>query len=442
MPLRSTQELPTAVDAVSSVCTGETTCDALVRRCLANVERSEDEICAWQHVARQPAINIASELDGSSRKRPLAGVVVGIKDIIDTADMPTTHGSPIFEGHRPQRDAACVAALKESGAIVLGKTVTTEFAYLRPPKTSNPLDLNRTPGGSSSGSAAAVAEGMVPVALGTQTVGSLIRPAAFCGLVGFKPTFGKISTEGVGRLAESLDTVGVLARTIEDIRLIVEHLASIDPKGIVSSSPDILFASLPSIREQHASAFDVIARVQRELSARHIGWADKDFSSTVEACWRVHRTIVSFEACRNFRSLFAKYPEQVGQQIAMLVAVGSLVTAADYAAAISEAVDLRQRFDDLMLDGKVLILPSTLGEAPPKSLGTGDPMLNSPWTLLHAPTATIPVSVGRDGMPLGVQIVSRRGNDRRVLDIAERLLGLLAEPVDVERHAAQSSAKV
>src|SRR3954451_11300944 len=192
----------------------------LVAGCLERIAAREPEVRAWAHLDPEAALAQARDRDAEAPRGPLHGIPVGVKDIVDTADMPTAYGSPIYAGHRPGRDADCVAWLREAGAVILGKTVTTEFATYEPPPTVNPLDSARTPGGSSSGSAAAVADGMVPLALGSQTAGSTIRPASFCGIAGFKPGHGWRSTRGVKRLSEGLDTLGVLARGVSDAALL------------------------------------------------------------------------------------------------------------------------------------------------------------------------------------------------------------------------------
>lgn len=207
--------IPTALEAARRIADGSLTCEALARACLERIAEREPEVRAWQHLDPDAALEAARRLDRTG-SGPLKGLPVGVKDIIDTGDMPTGYGSALYEGFRPPRDAACVALARRAGALMLGKTVSTEFAYFQPGRTRNPQDPGRTPGGSSSGSAAAVADGMVPLAFGTQTAGSVIRPASYCGCVGYKPTFGLIDRTGVRPFADSLDTVGVFARTVED----------------------------------------------------------------------------------------------------------------------------------------------------------------------------------------------------------------------------------
>ena len=228
--------LLTATAAAMRVAAGELTSEQLVRACLERIAERDGDVCAWEYVDPAAALNEARARDSTPPRGPLHGVPVGVKDIIDTADMPTGYGSPIWRGHRPARDAACVALVREAGAVVLGKTVTTELAYFSPGRTANPHDLGRTPGGSSSGSAAAVADHMVPVALGTQTAGSIIRPAAFCGVVGYKPSFGTISRSGVMPFAETLDTVGSLAASVADAALLV---------SVAAGRPDLLVGDGP-----------------------------------------------------------------------------------------------------------------------------------------------------------------------------------------------------
>ena len=214
-----------AAEAARRIAAGEVTSEALVRACLERIEVREPNVAAWSWLDPGRAIEVARAKDRTGAQGPLHGVPIGVKDIVDTCEMPTAYGSPIYRNHRPVADAACIAHSRNAGAIVLGKTVTTEFAFRYPGRTRNPHDVRHSPGGSSSGSAAAVAEGMVPLAIGTQTAGSVIRPAAYCGVLGYKPTFGTVSLAGVRHLSESFDTLGCMARTLEDIALYVPTCA-------------------------------------------------------------------------------------------------------------------------------------------------------------------------------------------------------------------------
>ncbi len=226
-----------AVEIARRVASGEATCEAVVRACLSRIAEREPEVQAWHHLDPERVIRHARELDRSAKRGPLIGVPFGAKDIIDTCDMPTEYGSPIFRGHQPRSDAACIALSRKAGGILLGKTVTTEFANQYPGKTRNPADPTRTPGGSSSGSAAAVADMMVPLAIGTQTTGSTIRPASFCGAFGYRPTWGDLRCTGVKEAAGSLDTLGLIARSIEDIALYRDVLLGETPQPVMESGP-------------------------------------------------------------------------------------------------------------------------------------------------------------------------------------------------------------
>src|SRR5690349_1107530 len=244
----TTLNLLSATDAARAIANGTLNCEKLVRACLDRIREREGELQAWAHVDPELALAQARERDRQSPRTRLHGIPVGVKDVIDTADMPTEYGSPIYKGNRPSCDAACVAQVRELGGVILGKTVSTEFATRHPSKTRNPRNAAHTPGGSSAGSAAAVADGMVPIAFGTQTSSSIVRPAAYCGTVGYKPSFNLVNRAGLKFLAESLDTIGVLTRTVPDAAMIVEELSGSTPARfdeVRSLEPRIGFCRTP-----------------------------------------------------------------------------------------------------------------------------------------------------------------------------------------------------
>jgi amidase len=294
--------LPTALEAARRIADGSLTSEALVRACLERISEREPVVRAWQHLDLDAALKIARQVDqfGSG---PLKGIPIGVKDIIDTADMPTGYGSPLYETFRPPRDAACVALARHAGALILGKTVTTEFAYFQPGRTRNPHDPARTPGGSSSGSAAAVASGMVPLAFGTQTAGSIIRPASFCGCVGYKPTFGLIDRTGVRPFADSLDTIEVFASTVQDAAFFASTIAGRPDLRIT----DEVFRPRIGLTRTHAweaaepataTAIDEAAARLRAtgLEVREVALPDR-WRGLLEA----QKTIMAFEAARSLR---------------------------------------------------------------------------------------------------------------------------------------------
>jgi Asp-tRNA(Asn)/Glu-tRNA(Gln) amidotransferase A subunit family amidase len=384
----------TATDAVRLLSAREVSSEELVQRCLDRVQARDDDVWAWAHLDAEAALAAARERDGEERRGPLHGLPVAVKDVIDTADMPTGYGSPIYERHRPARDADCVAWLRAQGAVVFGKTVTTEFATYQPPPTVNPHDPERTPGGSSSGSAAAVADGMVPLAYGTQTAGSIIRPASFCGVVGFKPGHGWRSTEGIKRLSARLDTLGTFGRTVADAAL----LGGFD---VTRGEARIAFCRTPwwdrledGGRAALEAAAERLGAEELELPPDFAGLADAqetvmayDVARSLEPEWREHRELLS-EAMRGY----LERAWTIGRE------------QAEAGVALGDAC--RTPLPGV-LDGRdALLVPAALGEAPLRSGGsTGDPLPCRAWTLLGVPAISVPGMTGPAGMPIGVQLV-------------------------------------
>ncbi|WP_246696763.1 amidase [Methylobacterium planeticum] len=363
---------------------------------------------------------------------PLAGVAVGVKDLIDTADMPTACGSPIYEGRRPGRDAEIVARLRGLGATVLGKTVTTEFAWRRAGPTRNPWNLDHTPGGSSSGSAAAVAAGVVTLALGTQTFGSVIRPAAFCGVVGFKPTFGVLPRDGVQPLSPSLDHVGIFARTVEDVAvafpLLAQHLGGTPMApcfvgnlkvGILAPSGEPADAeqkvTLQSVRQRLVDAGAQVQAVEMPEPWRKLQ--------------RVADTLVAYEAARGLGELTKRFPRKVSAVLTELIVLGEATSETEYWEAVDAQRELRSTVAGYLngLDA-VLTIPAS-GEAPRGLESTGDARFCTPWTTLGFPAITLPVYLSPLGLPLGLQLVGWPGEDRALISAAVALAKSFADPV-------------
>ena len=409
-------ERPTALEAARRIADGTLTSEALVRACLDRIREREPLVQAWQHLDVDAALNMARHVDrfGSG---PLKGIPIGVKDIIDTVDMPTGYGSRLYETFRPPRDAACVALARQAGALILGKTVTTEFAYFQPGKTRNPHNLDRTPGGSSSGSAAAVADGMVPLAFGTQTAGSVIRPASFCGCVGYKPTFGLIDRTGVRPFADSLDTVGVFATSVEDAAFFASLVAGRPSLHIA----DEVFRPRIGMTHTHAweaaepataTALDEAAARLRVagLEVREVALPDR-WRGLLEA----QKTIMAFEAARSHAPEMLTASDHLSAKLRELLEVGALIAAEDYDTARALAAEARAGFSDVLDGLDVLLTPSAPGEAPVGLGATGDPVFNRLWTALGVPCIALPGLTGPTGMPVGVQVVGRWGDDRRAL---------------------------
>ena len=358
-----------------------------VRECLERIEAREGELRAWAWLDADAALAQARARDAEAPRGPLHGLPVGVKDVIDTADMPTAYGSPIYEGHRPERDADCVAWLREQGAVILGKTVSTEFATYQPPVTVNPHDPDRTPGGSSSGSAAAVAAGMVPVAYGTQTAGSVIRPASFCGVVGFKPRHGWASTAGVKRLSARLDTLGTFGRTVADAAL----LAGFEP---AAGEPRIAFCRTPWVEE--APEVEEAARARRRARSSSCRPSSPGSPAAQEA-------LMAHDVAHNLAPEYRDHRDGLSQVMREYIERGQAVAAEEAEAAVALAAACRASWPD---GWDALLVPAALGEAPLRSEGnTGDPLLCRAWTLLGVPAISVPGLTGPAGMPVGVQLV-------------------------------------
>lgn len=356
----------------------------------------------------------------------LAGTLVGVKDVFDTADMPTRYGSPIFARHQPARDAWVVRRMREAGLVIAGKTVTTEFAYLHPSKTANPVDPSRTPGGSSSGSAAAVAAGMVPLAIGTQTAGSTLRPAAYCGVYGYKPTYGVVPMDGCRPLAPSLDTVGLFARELDDMEALVQLLSEgrIMAVGVGKASPaPRMRVVLPELGPSDTAVRAAFASLLARLRSADVP-LELLSGFPLEECVRLHRGIMAYEAAAGFRELVEAHPGWVSHEFQALMREGLACTREDHAAAQRRVAELRHWIDGEFERFDVLLLPSAAEEAPLCAAGTGNPDWCRPASLLGLPAMNVPVGRSRSGLPLGVQIVARAHHDAQLLAAARWLASL------------------
>lgn len=430
-----------ASDAARLIREGTIGSEALVGGCLARAHEVDAEVQAWTFLDPDHALAQARAADARRREGrptgPLHGVPVGVKDIFDTADMPTALGSVLYTGRTPSRDATVVARLRAAGAVVLGKTVTTELATSPPSKTRNPHNAEHTPGGSSSGSAAAVAAGMVPLALGSQTNGSTIRPASFCGVYGFKPTHGLIPRQGMLALSRTLDHVGVFARTIEDVALLTSQLAGYDERdpdtrpraaipfvevttGDPPLPPMFAFVKTPrwdSAEEETKAAF-------AELVG-HLGDRIEEFEllpSTLDA-WQWHRTIMEAEMAANLERDWAKGRDRLSDSLQEQIERGRRVSALDYQRALRSIRPVYESFVELFEQRYDAILtPSAPGPAPKGLDSTGDPVFCTLWTLCGMPAISVPLMQSGSGLPIGVQLVGPRDGDARLLRTARWLV--------------------
>ena len=412
----------TATEIVAAIGAGRTTCEAVVRACLDRIHAREHEVHAWAHIDPEAALGAARAFDKNGKGGPLAGVPFGVKDIVDTFDMPTEWGTPIHKGRQPERDAACVALSRKAGGLLLGKTVTTEFANLHPGPTRNPHDLARTPAGSSSGSAAAVADFMVPIAIGTQTTGSTIRPASFCGVFGYRPTWGEHRMHGVMEASSSLDTLGILARSVPDIALYRDVLLGVPPQPMQTPPrPPHVALCKSHIWDQ----FEPTTRTLIEDAAARLGRAGakisefampSDFARLNDA----HRSISSFEFARTFTFEIENHWDEISDTLrGGRLHDGINGSFERYIEAKRIADECRDRLDAMWGDIDVLLTPAAFGEAPVGFPAFAGVPLFQIWTILHVPVLSIPVFKGPAGLPIGAQLIARRHDDRRLFACAQ-----------------------
>ncbi len=406
-------------EAVARLKSGSLSAETLVRACLDRIE-ARQAVKAWAFLDPDLALAQARAADRAGRPGLLAGLPVGVKDVIDTADMPTEHSSPIYRGNRPFADAACVALIRNAGGVILGKTVTTEFANRFPGATVNPHNPAHTPGGSSSGSAAGVADFQVPVGLGTQTGGSTIRPAAFCGIVGYKPSFGEFSRSGVKLQCHNLDTVGLICRSVDDIALMRAVLTDSPPRPIdrgAGAPPRIGLCRTPCWDAADAATQGLIERTAARLATAGARVSDMSFAPQFADIGDHHRVIFNYEAARNYAYEYETHFERISAVLRNTVLTpGRELPLAAYIAALEAAEAFRRHLDDMLDDCDLLLTPSAAGEAPEGFATTGDPRFNSIWTLGWVPCVTLPAGRGPHGLPLGIQLVGRRFADEALLD--------------------------
>jgi Asp-tRNA(Asn)/Glu-tRNA(Gln) amidotransferase A subunit family amidase len=398
----------------------ELTAEALLRACLERIDAREAQVKAFVHIDREGALAAARALDAGAWRGPLHGLPVAIKDVFDTRGLPTRYGSPIHADHVPQQDAAVVALSREAGGVLMGKAVTTEFATYHPGPTRNPHDLGCTPGGSSSGSAAAVADAMVPLATGTQTAGSVIRPAAFCGVVGFKPTWGRISRTGLKMLSESLDTVGLFGRSVPDVGLFASVLTSdaalrVPLAGVATRSLRVGLFEGPDDGLLDADVRALIERVRGRLDGVVRSASAVQAPEWFAGLGAQQTAVMQFEMARSLSDERIRHPELLSPRLAAMIAAGLQVDGSAHAANLARWQGARQRVDTLFEDHDLLIAPSAIGEAPALEQGTGDPVFCRSWTLLGLPCLHLPLGTGARGLPIGLQLIAPAYQDVMLL---------------------------
>ena len=398
----------------------------LVRACLDRVAQRDGEVHAFAHIDPDAALAQARELDAGPLRGPLHGLPLGVKDLFDTTDMPTTYGSPIYAGHRPAADAAAVALCREAGALVLGKTVTTEFAYFSPGPTRNPHNLAHTPGGSSSGSAAAVADHMLPLALGTQTAGSIIRPAAYCGVVGYKPSLGRVPRAGVKSLSEALDTVGGFGRSVRDVALLGAVLTG-DARlsqalaAAAPPAPRLGLCRTPDWPQADADTQRAWGQATSALAPHAASVADVALPDELTDLMALQKAVMAFEMARSLSFERLQHRDRLSERLRALLDDARAISGAEHAANLARTAAARSSIDALFDRFDVLLAPSATGEAPVGVGATGDPLFCRGWTLLGLPCVHLPFTTGHLGLPIGLQLVGRLNDDHRLLATAQWL---------------------
>lgn len=435
-----------AVELRDRLATGALRAVELATACAERIEEREPTVRAWTQFDRDHVLRQAAALDqhraAGRAIGPLHGLPVGVKDIIDTAGIPTENGTVLDAGRVPDKDAYVVSRLRQAGALVFGKTVTTELAFLAPSKTRNPHDPSRTPGGSSAGSAAAVADHMVPLAVGTQTGGSVIRPAAYCGVTGFKPSFGAIPRTGVLPQSGSLDTVGVFARSVEDAALLAEPLFGHDagdpattlapPPPLVKTAqsdppvtPTLAFVRQPSWPDADQETKDAFAELIGALGDR---CDEVDLPPPFDQAGELRQRINFAEMAKSYYHYEKRGVDRLSPQIRAALDEGKQVLARDYLAALDWPGVLNAGLDEVFDRYDAIITPAAPGAAPAGLESTGSPVFNGLWTLCGTPAVTVPLLAAQNGLPLGVQLVGRRSDDARLLRTARWLVRHLSQP--------------
>lgn len=379
------------------------------------IDETEHKIQAFEHLA----VSEASFSEG----KPLSGITVGVKDIFDTHDMPTSYGSCIYKDHKPMVDSAIVSMLRAKGASIIGKTTTTEFAFFRPTKTKNPNDLEYSPGGSSAGSAAAVAAGMVPIAIGTQTGGSMIRPASFCGVAGFKPSYRILPTVGMKYFSQNLDTVGVFAKSISDISHFLMLLTDRD-LAIENINPQDIRIGLyeSSISDQASEdmkrALECAIQLAEQARFKIVNVSEPD---ELRKAYEAHVIVQNFEAAQNCASDYALFKDKMSAKLIETIEMGSKISPQEYDAARRSSKIARRKVQDIFAEVDILLTPSAPSFAPIGFDGTGVPTFNKLWTLLGTPSVNIAGLRASNGMPLGIQAIGKFGSDKKLLSIAHKI---------------------
>ena len=427
--MTSDSRLLSAHEASRLIAAGDLTSEALVSSCLERISARESQVQAWAWIDEDKALEEAKERDRQRPLSPLHGIPVGVKDIIDTAQIPTARGSAIYRDRVPNRDADCVASLRRAGAVILGKTVTTEFAASFPGPTRNPLNLNRTPGGSSSGSAAAVADWMVPLSIGSQTSGSIVRPASFCGVFGLKPTIGLWPTAGVQRLAPSLDTLGGFARDYRDLSLLFPHMGGTVMSPSARPGGDhvrIGFAQTPYWDECDPGSASLLLEFLDSLLRSGVIDSEVELPGSFSDLAPAQLAIFGFESARELDKEYTDHNAELSDTLREWLERSRAIPMVQYREALElrmrAGLDMTQIWDSL----DVLLTPAVKGEAPQSLSNTGDPLFCRAWTALGGPALALPLLKGPSCLPLGMQLVGPPGGEAKLFVAAKQLLERVA----------------
>lgn len=406
----------------------------LLLSCLDRIGQRDSQVKAWASLGKENALARAKMLDKGAIKGILHGLPIGIKDLYDTYDLPTSYGSAIYANHYPSTDAVSVALLRQTGAIILGKTISTEFASFKPSHTTNPHDRVHTPGGSSSGSAAAVADFMVPLATGSQTAGSIIRPASFSGVVGFKPSYGKISVAGVKSLSISLDTMGCFGRTVEDVAFGVSAMSGDHELAVIEelhNKPRIAICKTSEWDRAHKETATALASARHTAESFSKGViSDLALPSLFDQIAQVQTRIMLSEMARSLTFEKEHFSKKLSPLLIKQLNDGAAISYEQYAADLLTTQTFKNAINHLFSnDIDIVIAPSAIGEAPLIKEGTGDPIFCRGWTLLGLPCINLNIGTGPNGLPVGVQLIAGPGKDHFLLSVARAFAKSLPDPV-------------
>ncbi len=413
----------TATAAARLIANKELSSVALTEACLKRIEERNGAVGAFRHLDPEFSLAEAARADGEAPRSPLHGVPFAVKDVIDTKDFPTEYGSPIHKGHRPSADAACVALMRQAGAVLLGKVVSTEFAIYNPAETRHPMNLEHTPGGSSSGTGASVCDRMVPIAFGNQTAGSLIRPAAFCGVYGLKPTHGTTDGSGILPLQLYFDTLGYMARSIEDIQAFYGIVSEQDQSASwpVDKRPKIGLCKTFQWEFAEAESRSVLTQVAAKFADRGATVEEFELPSDHADLPDVHRRVLYAGVAKSLDADYRAAKDQMSDILVEIIEEGQATSSKEYDEAYAFADRCRESVNEKFQDFDAIICPSAPGEAP-KGMATGNPIFQVTWTLLGVPCLNLPVGSGPNGLPVGIQLIGRRHDDKTILALGRHLM--------------------